>query len=282
MGDLRAGRCQESSGGVSGRGHLEAAPETGGASKTSRTAGRWARSRLLATGLSAVGALSACFSMPLGGEEPVLVPTPTPGWALDQDGDGFAAAEDCQDDNPEIHPLAQERCGDGVDQNCNGFADEQCDCGPQDLITSLQPLAAQDDLEQVTVACSAPVSFKATILNGCNNIVELASSSSCFVRVDIVRLESDDEEMMVGVYPESCDAPDAEWALGSGESLSLVWEWPEDVSASEPGEYEFRAAWPNGHGARLAVTLLSPCEPEGEPETEDTHTPEPGEEGHGT
>jgi hypothetical protein len=44
----------------------------------------------------------------------------------DSDGDGYIAASDCDDDNPNIHPEAVEGC-DGLDQNCNGDIDEGFD-----------------------------------------------------------------------------------------------------------------------------------------------------------
>jgi hypothetical protein len=40
----------------------------------------------------------------------------------DDDGDGFIQADDCDDQNPEIHPDADEVC-DGVDNNCDGATD---------------------------------------------------------------------------------------------------------------------------------------------------------------
>jgi hypothetical protein len=42
---------------------------------------------------------------------------------FDADGDGVIAAEDCNDEDPDIHPFALEIC-DGVDNNCDGAIDE--------------------------------------------------------------------------------------------------------------------------------------------------------------
>jgi hypothetical protein len=46
----------------------------------------------------------------------------------DADGDGVPASLDCDDDAAWRHPGALEVCGDGIDDDCDGEADE--DCGP--------------------------------------------------------------------------------------------------------------------------------------------------------
>jgi large repetitive protein len=51
--------------------------------------------------------------------------TPEEGVLLtDADGDGYLSDEDCEDDDPTIHPGADELC-DGFDNNCNGQSDEE-------------------------------------------------------------------------------------------------------------------------------------------------------------
>ncbi|HEY0871133.1 MAG TPA: MopE-related protein [Acidothermaceae bacterium] len=49
-----------------------------------------------------------------------------PSQASDQDGDGVAWCNDCDDSNASVHPGAPEVCGNHVDDNCNGVVDENC------------------------------------------------------------------------------------------------------------------------------------------------------------
>lgn len=58
--------------------------------------------------------------------------------ALDADGDGYSGCgEDCDDQNPNVHPAAQETC-DLDDDNCNGIWDDDPMC-PQCLMQPLPP-----------------------------------------------------------------------------------------------------------------------------------------------
>ena len=48
------------------------------------------------------------------------------GAATDGDGDGHAWCDECDDANAAVHPGAAEICGNGVDDDCNGVADDGC------------------------------------------------------------------------------------------------------------------------------------------------------------
>ncbi len=61
---------------------------------------------------------------------PACVPT-FPGIVarIDADGDGFVPGDDCNDSLAGTSPIADEICGDGIDNNCSGSVDEYCNCG---------------------------------------------------------------------------------------------------------------------------------------------------------
>lgn len=58
----------------------------------------------------------------------------TGGGGTDRDGDGYEAGPDCNDDDPAVHPGADEMCGfscdspdgDGRDNDCDGVVDDGC------------------------------------------------------------------------------------------------------------------------------------------------------------
>lgn len=52
----------------------------------------------------------------------------------DPDGDGFLCASDCAPDDGDIYPGALDICGDGIDQDCNGYVDDDFSC--PDCVTS--------------------------------------------------------------------------------------------------------------------------------------------------
>ncbi|MCB9762474.1 MAG: hypothetical protein H6739_21935 [Alphaproteobacteria bacterium] len=65
----------------------------------------------------------ALFACKDGPTDDTSVPTDDSAVSVDEDGDGVPADQDCDDTNPAIYPAADEVC-DGLDNNCDGFVDE--------------------------------------------------------------------------------------------------------------------------------------------------------------
>jgi len=49
-----------------------------------------------------------------------------PDYLFDFDGDGWSDSTNCGPEDPDTYPGADESCGDGIDNNCDGEVDEDC------------------------------------------------------------------------------------------------------------------------------------------------------------
>jgi hypothetical protein len=66
--------------------------------------------------------------------------------SFDTDGDGTADDIDCAPEDPEIHPAADEDCGDGVDNDCNGDIDgDDAACQGDDDVADDDETSDDDD-----------------------------------------------------------------------------------------------------------------------------------------
>jgi MYXO-CTERM domain-containing protein len=72
------------------------------------------------------GADEDCYAPIFEGIADIGVCVPGEG-CTDSDGDGSCAGDDCDDREPAAYPGAAERCSDGIDNDCDGATDEDCE-----------------------------------------------------------------------------------------------------------------------------------------------------------
>lgn len=92
----------------------------------------------------------------------------SPPAAVDADGDGYAAPEDCNDNSPSVYPGATEVKRDGVDQDCNGY----------DLTIEIKKAAYSKRTDTLTVEASSSLNSAASLsLNGFGSMTWVSSRS---------------------------------------------------------------------------------------------------------
>ncbi|MCB9741860.1 MAG: hypothetical protein H6740_04600 [Alphaproteobacteria bacterium] len=136
---------------------------------------------------------------------------------VDADADGYSLSEDCDDENPDVNPGAEELC-DGLDNNCDGAVDELAPTWFAD--GDGDGFGVYDDTVE---ACEAPEGYVDNaddcdddddqtypeagercdeIDNDCDNVVDEAVLSLWYIDYD------DDGYGSAGLTDESCDPPD--------------------------------------------------------------------------
>lgn len=128
---------------------------------------------------------------------------------VDQDGDGFAAADgDCDDADPLTAPGAVERC-DGVDRDCNGFVDDGC---PSDLRSPTVAIPAGPSLLGSQDADPAVCARDPRSDENCDEVPQRTVRLSAF-RIDATEVTND--QYRACVEARRCVPPSGPEAIAS-------------------------------------------------------------------
>ena len=162
------------------------------------------------------------------------------GSSRDRDGDGFATT-DCNDDDPTVFPGAPERCGEGIDRDCNGFIDDLDGDGDghihEDCVAYDGPLSV-DDCDDTSFAVHGGVTEVVDgIDNDCDGLVDEGTATfdddgDCFCEIGPctgsvdtscpVLLDSDCADTDPDVNPGALDEPDTSYIDANCDGLDGV------------------------------------------------------------
>ncbi len=139
--------------------------------------------------------LVACSETEKNPEEEVTV--------VDADGDGVSEADDCDDSNADINPLAEELC-DGIDNNC----DDEIDNDASDMVEFYEDADGDGsgDLSVTEMACEAPEGYvdNADDCDDADDSIYLGAEELCD-GIDNNCDEQIDEDLALQTYYEDYD-----------------------------------------------------------------------------
>ena len=141
---------------------------------------------------------------------------------LDNDGDGYFSADDCDDNNSDVNPGATEIPGNGIDEDCDGadapllvdndgdgyFSDVDCD----DNNLSINP-GATETCNGIDDNCNGQVDEGLTVLRYYEDLdgdgYGVASNSivDCQAPVGYVELQGDCDDTNASIFPEQTESP---------------------------------------------------------------------------
>ena len=153
---------------------------------------------------------------------------------VDNDGDGFSVDVDCDDDNPTIHPNADEVC-DGVDNNCDDEIDEAT---AVDASTWYEDSDGDNygDTSETTQACDAEDGW---VLDNtdCNDDDDTVNPGQNEICNDGVVDEDCDDHI-------DCDDPDcASWEACDPDVEAPTWPTGTELVASDITETSVTLTW---------------------------------------
>ncbi|NCG21668.1 MAG: hypothetical protein GWP91_21850, partial [Rhodobacterales bacterium] len=153
-----------------------------------------------------------------------------PGILLDDDGDGFTAASDCDDNDAGVFPGAAEVC-DGIDNDCDGDIDGALAPGATDWYPDYDGDGFGSEADIIT-ACDPPADYIATG-GDCNDRVDTINPSAAEICDDLDNDCNDliDDGLTTTYYYDQ----DAD-GYGDPNNAFDVCDAPPENTTTEPGD----------------------------------------------
>ena len=161
---------------------------------------------------------------------------------IDNDGDGYDATVDCNDNNQWVNPGAIEECNNGVDNNCNGIIDEGCGGDTTAIDNDNDGFAANMDCDDSN-PWAYPGAFEECnngIDNDCDGLIdEDCGGSNCNANIYLVTdsmMNGTTSPFVVWVVNVTDPSSTAQYVWSTGDGGSMTGAFP-TWQYSETGTY---------------------------------------------
>jgi len=172
------------------------------------------------------------YTLSVEGKNRTITVIVLPAEEADRDKDGYRATEDCNDNNNAVYPGAEEKC-DGIDDDCDGFVDEENATGCINYYLDKDKDSYGSDARCL---CKPEEGYTAGRGGDCNDddaTISPLATEVCDGKDNNCDNKTDDGENLYGCIKFYIDEDNDKYGIGMGKCLCM----PFDVyRANESGD----------------------------------------------